>query len=84
MFTATGTTAVTGTFTLSPCVVPKVTGKALAAAERSLKSHACAVGQIKHATSRKANTGVAISQKPKPAARLKHGAKVGLVVSKGR
>ena len=81
---------VTATFTLAPppppskCVVPKVTGKTLSAAKRAIVSHACSVGAIKHAASRSVKKGHVISQKPKPGSRLKHGAKVNLVVSKGR
>ena len=85
-------TAVTATFmSQSPpppppknCVVPKVKGKTLSAAKRAIKSHACSVGRIKHATSRTVKKGHVISQKPKPGRRLPHGAKVNLVVSKGR
>jgi len=82
--------AVTSTFTLAPpplpskCVVPKVKGKTLSAAKRAIVSHACSVGAIKHAASRSVKKGHVISQKPKPGSRLKHGAKVNLVVSKGR
>jgi hypothetical protein len=81
-------TAVTATFTLNPpqpkCVVPKVKGKTLSAAKRAIKAHACSVGRITHATSRTVKKGHVISQKPKPGSRLKHGAKVDVVVSKGR
>jgi Divergent InlB B-repeat domain/PASTA domain len=81
-------TAVTASFSLvpkpKPCVVPKLEGKSLSAATRSIKSHACTVGRIKHATSRAVKKGNVISQKPKPGSRLKHGAKVNLVVSKGK
>jgi serine/threonine-protein kinase len=64
-------------------MVPKVKGKTLKAAKRAIKNHACTVGTIKHATSRTVEKGHVISQKPKPGRRLKHGAKVNLVVSKG-
>jgi serine/threonine-protein kinase len=66
------------------CRVPKVKGKTLAAAKRAIKSHNCRVGKIKHAASRTVKKGHVISQKPKPGSRLRHGAKVNLVVSKGR
>jgi serine/threonine-protein kinase len=65
-------------------VVPKVKGKTLSAAKRSIKSHACSVGKIKRATSMTVKKGHVISQKPRPGRRLKHGAKVNLVVSKGK
>jgi serine/threonine-protein kinase len=64
-------------------VVPKLKGKILSAAKRAIKSHACSVGKITHAASRSVKKGHVISQKPKPGSRLKHGAKVNLVVSRG-
>jgi eukaryotic-like serine/threonine-protein kinase len=64
-------------------VVPKLKGKTLSAAKRAIKSHACSVGKIGHAASRTVKKGHVISQKPKPGGRLKHGAKVNLVVSRG-
>jgi hypothetical protein len=66
------------------CVVPKLKGKTLVAARRSIKSHACSVGRIKHAASQTIKKGRVISQKPKPRLRLQHGARVNLVVSEGR
>ena len=69
---------------LPPCVVPNLKGKTLAAARRSIRSHACSVGAIKHARSRRVKTGRVISQRPKPGKRLHLGARVNLVVSKGR
>jgi hypothetical protein len=79
-------TTVTATFSLIPktCVVPKVKGKTLSAAKRAIKAHHCSAGRVRHAASRKVKKGHVISQKPKPGSRLKHGAKVNLVVSKGR
>jgi len=80
---------VTAAFNLVPpppkkCVVPKVKGKTLKKAKRSIRAHACTVGKVKRATSPRVKKGHVISQKPKPGKRLKHGAKVNLVVSKGR
>lgn len=77
---------VTATFSLVPpaCVVPRVKGKALRRARRSIKAHHCRVGKIRRATSRKVGRGHVISQRPKPGKRLKRGARVNLVVSKGR
>ena len=82
-------TSVSATFALIPppppkkCVVPKVTGKTLAAAKVSIKSHNCSVGTLKHAPSPTGKKGHVIAQKPKPGTRLKHGAKVNLTVGKG-
>ena len=69
---------------LRPCVVPRLNGKTLAAARRSIRSHACSVGRIKHARSRTIKKGRVISETPKAGKRLKHGARVNLVVSSGR
>jgi hypothetical protein len=69
---------------LRNCLVPKVKGKRLKAAKRALERHDCRVGKIKHAFSAKVKKGHVISQKPKPHKRLKHGAEVNLVVSKGK
>jgi hypothetical protein len=82
-------TSVSATFALIPpptkkCVVPKVIGKTLAAAKVSIKSRNCSVGTIKHAPSQTDKKGHVISQQPKPGTRLKHGARVNLVVGKGR
>jgi eukaryotic-like serine/threonine-protein kinase len=66
------------------CVVPKLKGKTLTAAKRSIKTDGCSVGRIKHATSPTIEKGRVISQKPEPGKRLKHGAKVNLLISEGR
>ena len=83
--TMSAATAVTATFTRlpKPCIVPKVEGKRLKAAERAIKSRACRVGKVSHAFSKHLRMGRVISQRPKPGKRLAHGAKVNLVVSKG-
>jgi PASTA domain len=70
--------------TTPPCLVPKVRGKTLSAAKRSIKAHDCSVGKVKHASSRTVKKGHVISQTPKPGVRLKHGARVNLVVSRGK
>jgi hypothetical protein len=75
--------SVTAAF-VKDCVVPKVKGKGLQAAKRSIRAHDCSVGRIGHAFSRKVRKGRVISQQPKPRKLLKHGAKVRLTVSKGR
>jgi protein MpaA len=73
---------VTATFD-EVCVVPKVTGEALKAAERAVKTGNCRVGKITHAFSGNAKKGRVISQRPRPRKRLKSGAEVALIVSKG-
>jgi hypothetical protein len=67
-----------------PCVVPELKGKLLAGARRSIKAHECSVGRIGHAASRTVAEGRVISQKPKPGTQLKRGARVSVVVSRGK
>jgi hypothetical protein len=69
---------------LRDCVVPKVTGKTLKVAKRALAAHACRLGRVGHAFSKRVMKGRVISQKPKPGRHLAHGAKVALVLSKGK
>jgi hypothetical protein len=78
--------SVTATFTKQTvqCVVPKVKGKTLAAARKAITHAHCAVGKITRAASKKVAKGKVISQKPTPGKHLAAGAKVNLVVSKGR
>jgi serine/threonine-protein kinase len=66
------------------CVVPKLKGKTLKAAKRALRTHFCSLGKVKHAFSTRVRKGRVISQQPKPGRHLNHGAKVGLIISKGR
>jgi hypothetical protein len=77
---------VTATFTKLPaqCVVPNVKGKKLAAARTAITHAHCAVGKISKAASKKVPKGKVISQKPTPGKHLTAGAKVNLVVSKGK
>lgn len=77
---------VTASFDLiaKDCVVPRVRGKTLRAAERSIRNHACTVGTIRHAASRTWRRGLVMSQKPRPGAHRTHWFKVNLVVSRGR
>jgi eukaryotic-like serine/threonine-protein kinase len=64
--------------------VPKLKGKTLRSARRAIRTRNCTVGDIGHATSRTIKRGRVISQKPKQGKRLQHGAKVSLLVSKGK
>ncbi len=66
------------------CVVPKVTGKTLTAAKAAIKKAKCAVGKVTKKASAKVKKGRVISQKPAPGKKLAKGAKVSLVVSKGK
>jgi uncharacterized delta-60 repeat protein len=75
--------SVTATF-LALCRVPDVTGKRLGAARMAITSAHCSVGKVKRRFSRKVRKGRVISQVPAPAAERPLGAKVKLVVSKGK
>ena len=66
------------------CVVPKVKGKSLAAAKRAITGHGCTVGRIRRAYSSTVRKGRVISQRPGPDAHRPGGAKVSLVVSRGK
>jgi hypothetical protein len=66
------------------CVVPRLRGKTLSAAESAIQSHDCAVGTIRRAFSRLVKKGHVISQSPGPGKRLQPGTSVDLVVSRGR
>jgi hypothetical protein len=66
------------------CVVPKIKGKSLKIAGRLIRGHNCSVGNIGHAYSNTVKRGAVISQKPAPGRQRPPGAKVNLVVSKGK
>jgi probable HAF family extracellular repeat protein len=66
------------------CGVPKLKGETLRAAKSSIKTHDCTVGAIRHAASGVIRRGHIISQNPRPGRWLTHGARINLVVSKGR
>jgi eukaryotic-like serine/threonine-protein kinase len=66
------------------CVVPKLKGKTLKAAKRALRTRFCSLGKVKHSFSTKVRKGRVLSEKPRPGKRLKHGAKVSLIISKGK
>jgi hypothetical protein len=66
------------------CIVPNVKGKALAAANTSIRKAHCAVGKITKAFSATVKKGHVISQRPRPGARENPGASVKLTISKGR
>jgi alpha-tubulin suppressor-like RCC1 family protein len=70
-------------FGAAVCTVPAVLGKTLAAAIAAIARSNCRVGTVRRVASRrKANTVLAAS--PRPGTRLLKGARVGLVVSRGR
>jgi hypothetical protein len=68
-------------FTPPLCVVPKLKGKTLTAAETALNKAQCALGNVTKKTSA-GPVGIVLSQKPKAGTDLPSGSKVAVVVSK--
>jgi hypothetical protein len=66
------------------CIVPRARGRTLAGAKARIRQSHCGVGTITHAFSRNVQEGRVISQDPPARRRQERGAKVDLVVSKGR
>jgi uncharacterized delta-60 repeat protein len=66
------------------CSVPKLTGKTLAASKRLLKQAHCGLGTTRKASSGKVQKGRVIRQSPAAGRRLTDGARVNLIVSRGR
>ncbi len=72
------------TYRLRPCVVPRLRGKALASARRAIRRNLCAVGRLRRVRSSSVHAGHVISSAPKAGRHRARGAKVSLVVSRGR
>ena len=66
------------------CVVPNVKGKTVAQARRLLSSKRCALGRVTRAYSAKVKRGKIIKQSRRPGVRLARGARINVVVSRGR
>ena len=66
------------------CVVPRVLGKTLAKAKAAIKKRHCRTGRVSRAFSRTVRKGRVLAQHPKAGRRLAQGARVNLVVSRGR
>jgi PASTA domain len=66
------------------CLAPRLKGKTLTAAKRSIRAHHCSVGRISSASSRTVKRGHVLSQNPAPGTRLEPGAKINLVISRGK
>ncbi len=65
------------------CVVPKVRGKKLLSAKKSIRRHHCRVGVITYRFSSRVAKRRVLAQNPPAHSHRKRGAKVKLVVSKG-
>jgi uncharacterized delta-60 repeat protein len=66
------------------CIVPKLKGKKLRAAKRALKKAHCSVGKVTRVSSARVRKGRVIAPKPRPGKKLAPGARIKLVVSKGK
>ncbi len=66
------------------CIVPGVRRRPLAKARRAIRRAHCSVGRIRHKVSSKVRKGRVIAQHPRRGAHRVAGAKVKLVVSKGK
>jgi hypothetical protein len=64
------------------CKVPRVIGKRLATARRTIRARRCRVGRVRYARSTRAR-GRVMSQRPRAGRTLVNGARVNLVVSRG-
>ena len=64
--------------------MPKVVGKTLAKAKTAIAKSHCRTGKVTRAYSKRVRKGRVVSQKPRAGKTLANGAKVNLVVSRGR
>jgi Glucodextranase, domain B len=78
------TATLTVTYRLRQCVVPRLRGKLLPAAKRAIRHNLCAIGKVTRVRSRTIAAGHVISSTPEAGRRRAHGAKVSVVVSRGR
>jgi hypothetical protein len=67
-----------------PCLVPTLKGRPVRVAKEAIVAYDCSVGKITRATSQSVKKGRVISQRPRAGTRRDRGAKINLVVSKGR
>ncbi len=66
------------------CVVPNVKSKTMAAARRAIRRRGCATGRVRRVYSASVARGRVVAQAPRAGARLRAGAKVSLVLSRGK
>jgi subtilisin family serine protease len=66
------------------CTVPRLRGLTLAGAKHSLAKQGCALGGVSKAYSKRMRRGRIVAQRPGPGLRLRRGAKIAVVVSRGR
>ena len=75
-FVVTGVTPV--------CTVPRLRGQTLIRAKRSLAKQGCKLGRVSKSYSRRVRRGRVVGQRPGPGLRLRRGAKIAVVLSRGR
>jgi hypothetical protein len=68
---------------MTPCTVPKLAGKTLAAAKSALTQAHCVLGKVTKKYFRTVRSGRVISSSPKAGATGPNGAKVDLTISRG-
>jgi PASTA domain/Regulator of chromosome condensation (RCC1) repeat len=66
------------------CRVPKVVGKRVASAKRTIAQRQCRTGKVGYAYSRKRTKGIVVSQSRRPGKVLPARSKINLIVSRGR
>ena len=66
------------------CAVPRLRGLKLLAAKRLLAKKGCSLGRISRVRSRRVPRGRGVAQRPAPGIRLARGARVRVVLSRGR
>jgi PASTA domain/Regulator of chromosome condensation (RCC1) repeat len=77
---------VSRTFSIAPapCRVPKVVGKRVASAKRTIALRHCRVGKVRYVYSPRRKRGIVISQSRRPGRVLPARAQINLVVGRGR
>ncbi len=66
------------------CAVPRLRGLKLLAAKRLLAKRGCSLGRVSRVRSRRVARGRVVAQRPAPGIRLARGARVRVVLSRGR
>jgi thermitase len=66
------------------CAVPRLRGLTLVAAKRLLVKRGCALGRVSRVRSRRVARGRVVAQRPAPGIRLARGARVRVILSRGR
>jgi thermitase len=66
------------------CAVPRLRGLTLVGAKRLLAKRGCSLGRVTRARSRRVRRGRVLAQRPSPGLRLRRGARVAVVLSRGR